>query len=137
MQSSKSKAILVIDEYKFYKEKENKIIRFWNCAQYQTLNRKTTAITNGEQVISIRGNHNDDVCFGKNWIQKSLKKNEEFSGVSTPTGSAASALLEVKDGYATQLTLSSKAGLFKVFQLVRQKVFYPIRRPSKPKLRRA
>ena len=45
----------------------------------------------------------------------------ELSEVSTTAVSIASALLEVTDFYATQLTLPSKAIFFKVSQHVRQK----------------
>ena len=46
-------------------------------------------------------------------------------------------MLEVTDEYATQLTLHSKASLFKVSQRVRQKRFDPLPTPGKSKLRRA
>ena len=121
VQSSKSKTILVVDGYEYYKKRENKLTTAWNCAQYQTLSCRTSAITSGEQLISIRGNHNHDICLGKVGARKVFKKIKELSEVSTPAVSVASALLEVTDEYATQLTLPSKASLFKVSQRVRQK----------------
>ena len=74
---------------------------------------------NIKQLISIRGNHNHDICLGK--VGARNKKIKELSEVSTPAISVASALLEVTDEYATQLTLPSKASLFKVSERVRQK----------------
>ena len=122
VQSSKSKTILVVDGYEYYKKKrENKLTTAWNCAQYQTLSCRTSAFTSGEQLISIRGNHNHDICLGKVGARKVSKKIKELSEVSTPAVSVASALLEVTEEYATQLTLPSKASLFKVSQRVRQK----------------
>ena len=121
VQSSKSKTILVVDGYEYYKKRENKLTTAWNCAQYQTLSCRTSAITSGEQLISIRGNHNHDICLGKVGARKVSKKIKELSEVSTPAVSVASALLEVTHEYATQLTLPSKASLFKVSQRVRQK----------------
>ena len=108
VQSSKSKTILLVDGYEYYKKKENKLSTAWNCAQYQTLSCRTSAITSGEQLISIRGSHNHDFCLGKVGARKSSKKTKELSEVSTPAVSVASALLEVTDEYATQLTLPSK-----------------------------
>ena len=121
MQSSKSKTILVVDGYEYYKKRENKLTTAWNCAQYQTLSCRTSAITSGEQLISIRGNHNHDICLGKVGARNVPKKIKELSEVSTPAVSVASALLEFTDEYATQLTLPSKASLFKVSRRVRQK----------------
>ena len=121
VQSSKSKTILVVDGCEYYKKRENKLTTAWNCAQYQTLSCRTSAITSGEQLISIRGNHNHDICLGKVGARKVSKKIKELSEVSTPAVSVASALLEVTDEYANQLTLPSKASLFKVSQRVRQK----------------
>ena len=109
VQSSKSKTILVVDGYEYYKKRENKLTTAWNCAQYQTLSCRISAITSGEQLISIRGNHNHDICLGKVGARKVSKKIKELSEVSTPAVSVASALLEVTDEYATQLTLPSKA----------------------------
>ena len=99
----------------------NKLTTAWNCAQYQTFSCRTSAITSGEQLISIRGNHNHDICSGKVGARKVSKKIKELSEVSTPAVSVASALLEVTHEYATQLTLPSKASLFKVSQRARQK----------------
>ena len=111
VQSSKSKTILVVDGYEYYKKRENKLTTAWNCAQYQTLSCRTSAITSGEQLIPIRGNHHHDICLGKVGARKVSKKIKELSEVSTPAVSVASALLEVTDEYATQLTLPSKASL--------------------------
>ena len=121
VQSSKSKTILVVDGYEYYKKRDNKVTTAWNCAQYQTLSSRISAITSGEQLISIRGNHNHDICLGKVGGRKTSKKIEKLGEVSTPAVSVTSALLEVTDEYATQLTLPSKASLFKVSQRVRQK----------------
>ena len=54
VQSSKSKTILVVDGYEYYKKRENKLTTAWNCAQYQTLSCRTSAITSGEQLISTK-----------------------------------------------------------------------------------
>ena len=121
VQSSKSKTILVVDGYEYYKKRENKLSTARNCAQYQTLSCRTSAITSGEQLISIRGNHNHDICLGKVGATKVSNKIKELSEVSTPAVSVASALLEVTDEYARQLTLPSKTCPFKVSQRVRQK----------------
>ena len=118
--SSKSKTILVVDGYEYYEKRENKLPTAWNCAQYQTLSCRTTAITSGVQLISIRGNHKHDICLGRVGARKISKKIKELSEVSNPAVSVASALLEVTDEYATQLTLPSKASLFKVSRRVGQ-----------------
>ena len=83
VQSSKSETILVVDGYEYYK-KENKLTTAWNCAQYQTLSCRTSLITSGEQLISIRGNHNHDICLGRVGARKVSKKFKEFSEVSNP-----------------------------------------------------
>ena len=121
VQSSKSKTILAV--YEYYKKRENKLTIAWNCAQY-SLSCRTSAITSSEQMISIRGNHNYDICLGKVGSRKISEKIKELSEVSTPDVSVASALLEVTDQYATQLTLPSKANLFKTSQRVRQKTIW-------------
>ena len=59
--------------------------------------------------------------LGKNEARKVSKKIKNLSEVSTPAVSVASALLDVTDEYATQMTLPSKANLFEVSQRVRQK----------------
>ena len=79
VQSSKSKTILVVDGYEYYRKKESKLTTAWNCAQYQTLSCRTSAITSGEQLISIRGNHNRDICLGKVGARKVSKKIKELS----------------------------------------------------------
>ena len=122
VQTSKSKTILVVDGYEYYKKRENNLTTAWNCAQYETLSCRTSAITSGEQLISIRGNQNHDICLGKVGAIKVSKKIKDLSEVSVKDAvSVASALLEVTDQYATQLTLPSGASLFKVSQQVRQK----------------
>ena len=83
VQSSKSKTILVVDGYEYYKKRENKLTTAWNCAQYQTLSCRTSAITSGEQLISIRGNHNHDICLGKVGARKVSKKIKELSEVTS------------------------------------------------------
>ena len=70
--SGTSKSILVVDGCEYYKKRENKWTTTWNCAHYQTLSFRTTAIKRGEQLISIRGNHNYDICLGKVGAIKSL-----------------------------------------------------------------
>ena len=130
MQCSKSKTIVVVDGYEHYEKRENKLTTAWNCAQYQTLSCRTSAITSGEQLISIRGNHNHDICLGKVRARKVVEKIKELGEVSTPAVSVSSALLEVTDEYATQWTLPSKASLFKVSQRVRQKRFDPLSDPA-------
>ena len=63
VQSGKSKAILVVDGYKT--TRKEMLTTAWNCSQYQTFSCRTTAITSGEQLILIRGNHSHDICFRK------------------------------------------------------------------------
>ena len=58
--------------------------------------------------------------MGKVGARKVSQKIKDLSEVSTPAVSVASALLEVTDEYTTQLTLPSKASIFKVSQRVRQ-----------------
>ena len=41
VQSSKSKTILVVDGYEYYKKRENKLTTAWNCAQYRFVCVKT------------------------------------------------------------------------------------------------
>ena len=137
MQCSKSKTILVVDGYDYYTKRENKLTTAWNCAKYHTLNYRTTALTSGEQLIWIRGNHNHDICSGKVRARRVSKKIKELNEILTAAVSAASALLEVTDEYATQLTLSSKASQFKVSTRERQKGFDPLSRSGKLELRRA
>ena len=121
VQSSKSKTFLVVDGYEYYKKRGNKLTTAWSGAQYQTLSCRASAITSGEWLISILGNHNHDICLGKFGAKKVFKKIKELNEVSTPAVSVASALLDVTDKHATQLTVPSTASLFKVSQRVRQK----------------
>ena len=72
LQSSKSETNVVVAGCDYYKKREKKLFTAWNCAQYQTLSFKTTAITSGRQLISIRGNHNHDVYLGKFGAKKNL-----------------------------------------------------------------
>ena len=122
VQSSKSKTILVVDGYEYYKKREINLTTAWTCAHYHTLTCRTSANVSGEQLISIRGNHNHDICLRKFEARKVSKKIKELSELSTPAVSLASAFLEVMEEYATQMALPSKASLFKVSQRVRQKM---------------
>ena len=137
VQSSKSKTILVVDGYEYYKRRQNKLTTDWNCAQYHTLSCRTSGITSGEQLISIRGSNNDDICLGKNGTRKVSKMIKELGEISTPAVSVASALLEAKDEYATQLTLPCKPSLSSCSTSETKKGFDLLPRPDKPKLRRA
>ena len=135
VQSSKSETVLIVDGYEYYKKRENRLTTAWKCAQYQTLSCRTSAFTNGEQQISIRGNHNHDIYMGKIRARKVSKKIKEVSEFSTPAVSDASALLKVLNEYATQLTLSSVSSKF--LKEWDKNGFDPLSRPGKPKLRRA
>ena len=72
-------------------------------------------------------------CLRNMRVRKVSKKIKKLSEVSTPAVSVASALLEVTEENATQLTLPFQASLFKVSQRVRQKKPDPLPRHGKPK----
>ena len=77
--SSKDKQMLVVSGHEYYFKRKNKTTTNWNCSKYQTHKRRATAITDGENFIETRGQHNHDISTGKPDARLVLKKEHQGS----------------------------------------------------------
>ena len=100
--------MLVVSGHEYYLKRKNKTTTNWNCSKYQTHKCRATAITDGENFIETRGQHNHDISTGKLDARLVLKNIKELSDRNTPTVAVATALQPITDNIATQLALPSK-----------------------------
>ena len=106
--SSKDKQMLVVSGHEYYLKRKNKTTTNWNCSKYQTHKCRAKAITDGENFIETRGQHNHDISTGKPDAPLVLKNIKELSDSNTPTVAVATAIQPITDNIATQLALPSK-----------------------------
>ena len=109
--SSKDKQILVVSGHEYYLKRKNKTTTNWNCSKYQTHKCRATAITDGENFIETRSQHNHDISTGKPDARIVLKNIKDLSDSNTPTVAVATAIQPITDNIATQLALPSKKNL--------------------------
>ena len=67
--------------------------------------------TEGQQVLSTRGEHNHHPDLGKTDSRKVIHDVQTLSSDCTPTVAIAAALVPVSDSYATLLALPNKNSL--------------------------
>ena len=104
----------------YYLKRKNKTTTNWNCSKYQTHKCRATAITDGENFIETRGQHNHDISTGKPDARLVLKNIKELSDSNTPTVAVATAIQPITDNIATQLALPSKENLVRTAQRARK-----------------
>ena len=118
--SSKDKQMLVVSGHEYYLKRKNKTTTNWNCSKYQTHKCRATAITEGENFIETRGQHNHDISTSKPDARLVLKNIKELSDSNTPTVAVATAIQPITDNIATQLALPSKENLVRTAQRARK-----------------
>ena len=59
--SSKNKPILIASGHEFSFKRKNKFTENWICSKYQTHKCRATAITENNELIETRGEHNHDI----------------------------------------------------------------------------
>ena len=84
--SSKDKQMLVVSGHEYYLKRKNKTTTNWNCSKYQTHICRATAITDGENFIETRGQHNHDIFTGKPDARLVLKNINVIPHTGTFTG---------------------------------------------------
>ena len=79
----------------------------WNCLKHQTHKCRATAITDEDNFIENRGEHNHYNSTGKPGARLVLKKKNirNLSDYTTPIVAAATALQPITDDIATKLAL--------------------------------
>ena len=87
---------------------------------YQTHKCRATAITDGENFIETRGQHNHDISTGKPDARLVLKNVKELIDSNTLTIAVATAIQPITDNIATQLALPSKKNLVRTAQRARK-----------------
>ena len=102
--SSKDKQILVVSGHEYYLKRKNK------C--------RATAITDRENFIEMRGEHNHDISTGEPDARLVLKNIKDLSGSNIPT--VATAIQPITDDIATQLALPTKEYLVRTAQRERK-----------------
>ena len=89
--------MLVVSGHEYYLKRKNKTTTNWNCSKYQTHKCRATAITEGENFIETRGQHNHDISTGKPDARLVLKNIKELSDSNTPTSDARLVLKNIKE----------------------------------------
>ena len=118
--TSKDKQMLVVSGHEYYLKRKDKTTTNWNCSKYQTHKFGATAITDGENFIETRGQHNHDISTGKPNVRLVLENIKELSDSNTPTVAVATAIQPITDNIATQLALPSKENLVRTAQRARK-----------------
>ena len=118
--SSKDKQMPVVSGHEYYIKRKNETTTNWNWSKYQTHKCRATAITDGENFIETRGQHNHDISTGKPDARLVLKNIKELSDSNTPTVAVATAIQPITDNIATQLALPSKEHLVLTAQRARK-----------------
>ena len=111
--SSKNKPILIASGHEFYFKRKNKFTENWICSKYQTHKCRATAITENNELIETRGEHNHDISAGKSEARNVIKHIKDLSERFTPTVAVASAVLPITNDLATQFALPSKDKLIR------------------------
>ena len=118
--SSNDKQMLVISGHEYYLKRKNKTTTNWKFSKYQTHKYRDTAITDGENFIETRGQHNQNISTGKPDARLVLKNIKDLSDNNTPNVAVATAIQPITDNIATQLALPSKENLVRTAQRARK-----------------
>ena len=97
--------------------KQNKFTENWICSKYQTHKCRATAITENNELIETRGEHNHDISAGTSEDRNVIKHIKDLSERFIPTVAVASAVLPITNDLATQFALPT-AGLKKFCKLL-------------------
>ena len=103
--------MLVVSGHEYFLKRKNKTTTNWNFSKYQTHKCRATSITDGENFIETRGQHNHDVSTGKPDARLVLKNIKDLSDSNTPTVEVATAIQPITGKIATQLAVPSKENL--------------------------
>ena len=106
--SSKNKPILIASGHEFHFKRKNKFTENWICSKYQTHICRATAITENNELIETRGEHNHDISAGKSEARNVIKNIKDLSERFTPTVAVTSAVLPITNDFATQFALPTK-----------------------------
>ena len=106
--SSENKPILIASGHEFYFKQKNKFTENWICSKYQTHKCRATAITENNELIETRGEHNHNISAGKLEARNVIKHIKDLSERFTSTVAVASAVLPITNDLATQFALPSK-----------------------------
>ena len=102
--------ILIASGHEFHFKGKNKLTANWICSKNQTHKCRTTAITEDNELIETRGEHNYNISAEKLEAQNVIKHIEDLSERFTPTVAVASAVLQITNDLAG-LTKINKLGL--------------------------
>ena len=111
--SSKNKPILIASGPEFYFKRNNKFTEDWIFSKYQTHKCRATAITENDELIETRGEHNHDFSARKLEARNVIKHIKDLSGRFTPTVAVASAVLPIINDLANQFAHPSKDKLIR------------------------
>ena len=76
--------MLLISGHEYYLKRKNKTTTNWSCSKYQNHKCRATAITDGENFIETRGEHNHDICHSASPTnQRKLSSHGTTSAQST------------------------------------------------------
>ena len=120
--SQRNKRTLIIDGHDFTEKQTTKTTEHWRCARYSSHKFRMLAVTAGEELVSIRNKHSQDVRPGKNetnQIMHQMKKEARQQIVPVNKSIIATCLHEVTDEKVVQLSLPCRAATNKT--LSRQK----------------
>ena len=120
--SSKNKPILIASGHEFYFKRKNTFTENWICSKYQTHKCRATAITENNELIETRGEHNHDISAGKSEARNVIKHIKDLSERFTPTVAVASAVLPITKDLATQFALPSKDKLIRTAARTRKQL---------------
>ena len=87
--SSKNKPILIASGHEFYFKRKNKFTENRICSKYQTHKYRATAITENNELIETRGEHDHDISAGKSEARNVIKHIKDLSERFTPTVAVA------------------------------------------------
>ena len=100
--------MLVVSGHEYHLKRKNKTAKNWKYSKNQTHKCRATAITDGENLIETRGQHNHDISTGKPDARLVLKNIKDVSNINTPTVAVATAIQPITEDIATQLALPTK-----------------------------
>ena len=106
----------------FISSEKNKFTEYWICSKYQTHRRRATAITEIDELIVTRGEHNHDFSAGKLQARNVIKHVKDLSERFTPTVAIASAVLPITKNLATEFALPSKEKLIRTAARTRKQL---------------
>ena len=120
--SSKNKPILIMSGHEFYFKQKNKLTENWICSKYQTHKCRATPITENNELIETRGEHNHDISAGNLEARNVIKHAKDLGERFTQTVAVASAVLPITNDLATQFVLPSKDKLIRTAARTRKQL---------------